>query len=325
MKTIVQFFILFFLSFNLLAQEKNYIIPEGYEEYISQKDYKFLVDKSVKIISKNFKVEKVKEGTIYLEDGQAYSLVNLHNLIMKCHQMDKKEWTPLLKAHFQSMTTSIDEHKNNDFTDFVTAKKYLSIRIYPKEFVQSNGGVETLITREDLEGTYSVIMLDLPSSFSPLMKSDTENWNISKEEIFKYAQENVNKQEILKETHPIEVNNSTINVSFIGNEDYAASIALDLEKNAPEFVGEWGCVLAIPNKGIASLCKISKDNPVDFVLYIQKFNLITDQFYNEHPQPVSKDFYWYYKGKFQKIQLVIEDNTIQVINPLGLTKLMGEM
>ena len=151
-----------------------------------------------------------------------------------------------------------------------------------------------------------------------------ELWDKTVDEVFEIAQKNVNKQPFTKMTESIDVNDKKIEVNFIENEDYGASLALDLKNNTPEFIGEWGSVVAIPNKGIVNICKISKEKPVDFILFIQRFKPVVEQFYNQHPQPISTDFYWYYNGDFTKINVIDNNGEINVISPMGLTELMNE-
>lgn len=309
-------------SFNLSAQKIDYSFPDGYEKEISKKDYKYLVDESVKVISKNYKISSIKEGVIELEEGQDYSILNLHNLILKCAELDKKDWSELITAHFNSMHESMEKQKQLDPNKFETLVDYFSIRIYQESFVNQNGGTENLIAKKHLDGTISLLMLDLPSTFTPIQKDMFDLWDKTVDEVFEIAQSNVNKQEFTKMTESIDVNDQKIEVSFIENEDYGASLALDLKSNTPEFIGEWGSVVAIPNKGIVNICKISKEKPVDFILFIQRFKPVVEQFYNQHPQPISTDFYWYYNGDFTKINVIDNNGEINVISPMGLTELM---
>jgi hypothetical protein len=96
--------------------------------------------------------------------------------------------------------------------------------------------------------------------------------------------------------------------------------------NSPELVGEWGSVVAIPNKGLVNICKVSKDKPVDFVKFIQQTKPIVEKSYNEHPQPISNQYFWYYKGLFTKIKTMTDKNgAINVFSPVGLTELMTKM
>jgi len=317
-------FLIVITSFNLYAQNIDYSFPEGYENEISQKEYKYLVNESVKAITQNYKIASITEGVVTLEEGQDYSVVNLHNLILKCSEIDKEKWSELINYHFDSMYKSIEKQKELDPNKFETLVDYFSIRIYQESFVKQNGGTDNLIVKKHLDGTLSLLMLDLPSTFSPIQKDMFDLWNKTADEVFQIAQKNVNKQEFTKATETIKINGQKIDVSFIENEDYGASIALDLKNNVPEFVGEWGSVIAIPNKGIVDICKVSKEKPLDFVLFIQKFKPIVEQFYNQHPQPISTDFYWYYGGQFTRINVIDNNGEINVISPVELTELMTE-
>ena len=317
-------FLIIITSFNLSAQNIDYSFPEGYEKEISKKEYKYLVNESVKAITRNYKIASITGGVVTLQDGQDYSVVNLHNLILKCSEIDKEKWSELINSHFDSMNESIEKQKELDPNKFETLVDYFSIRIYQESFVNQNGGTENLIAKKDLDGTVSLLMLDLPSTFTPIQKDMFDLWDKTVEEVFEIAQSNVNKQEFTKMTESIDVNDKKIEVNFIENEDYGASLALDLKNNTPEFIGEWGSVIAIPNKGIVNICKVSKEKPVDFILFIQRFKPVVEQFYNQHPQPISTNFYWYYNGDFTKINVIDNNGEINAISPMGLTELMTE-
>jgi hypothetical protein len=325
----MRYFILFFLfvvSLSAAAQQITYNIPEGMESNISKEDYKRLVDLAIPQVSKRYKIDLVKDGTIHLKQDQDMQAFNLDNLILKCVAVKNKgEWKDVIQLHFENMFSAIDEQKKIDPTKFETVKKYLSLRIYPSEMVKQRGGTDNLITRTDLEGTYTVLMLDLPGAFAPVQKAEFELWKATLEAVFQVAQQNTNNQKIEKVTQQFDIDGSKIEISFLGNEDYAASYALDLQNNSPELVGEWGCVLAIPNKGLVDICKVSRDKPVDFVKFIQQTKPVVKKYYEDHPQPISDQYFWYYKGKFTKIAVIEKaDGGINVISPFGLTELMTE-
>jgi hypothetical protein len=166
-------------------------------------------------------------------------------------------------------------------------------------------------------------MLDLPGSFSPVAKINFDKWKKDSADVFKIAQTNVNSHPVQKVSNQFDLDGSIIEISFLGEENYAASYALDLMNNSPEFIGEWGSVLAIPNKGLVDLCKVSKVRPVDFVKFIQQTKALTDKSYHEHEQPVSDQYFWYYKGKFTKINVFVDEKgNVNVVAPPALTTLM---
>lgn len=314
--------LLIITSFNGYTQKIDYSFPEGFEHEISKKEYRYLVDESVKAISQHYDIDSIKKGAIQLKEGQDYSMVNLHNLILQCAELERTKWAELIQSHFKGMHESVAQQKELDFNRFETVVDYLSIRIYEATYLAQYGGIEHLISKKDLDGTVSVLMLDLPSTFTPIQNDQFDLWNKTPEEVFEIAQKNVNRQEFTKATEPIEANGHQIEVHFMENEDYGASLALDLAHTAPEFVGEWGSVVAIPNKGIVNICKVSKENPLDFMLFIQRLKPLVEQFYSQHPQPISTDFFWYYQGTFTKINVIANNGEFNVISPQGLTELM---
>ena len=319
---------LFILGFLLLqqmaiGQKIDYYLPNNLSKIISQADYKKLVDLSVSKVKKKFRISEVKDVSIVLKDGQEMSTFNLDNLIVKCAgEADKTKWAQIIEDHFNSLFATVDAQKQIDPNNFEAVSKYLSLRIYPEATVKQRGGVENYVVKTDLEGTYTMLMLDLPGSFMPVQKPVFELWKKSTDSVFKLAQGNINQQPVQQVTHPLEVEGGNIDMYFLGNEDYAASYALDLQRNAPNLVGEWGAVVVMPNKGLVNICKISKDKPVDFVKFIQRLKPVVLQFYNNHPQPISTQFYWYYKGKFTRINVTEDNGVVNVISPMGLTELM---
>lgn len=324
MRTLNLIVVTLLLHIPVFGQPVSYKIPAAYESEIGSDDYKKLVDISVRIVANRFAIEKVEEGAIHLKAGQEMETLNLHNLIAKCNsEKDESRWEGIIRAHFDNLFSSIDEQKKIDPANFESVKKYLSIRIYPKATVMERGGTENLISKSDLEGTLSLLMLDLHGAFTPVQMPMFAIWKRDTEEVFKLAQENVNKQVISKATQQFEIDGQKLEISFLESDDYAASYVLDMANNSPELVGEFGAVVVVPNKGLAIVCKISKSRPTDFVKVIERIRPLTKASFVEHAQPVSTEYFWYQNGKFTRIPIVEEVNgSINIIAPPGLTELM---
>lgn len=81
----------------------------------------------------------------------------------------------------------------------------------------------------------------------------------------------------------------------------------------------------MPNKGLVDICKISRDKPVDFVKFIQMTKPLIEKSYQDHEQPIADQFFWYYKGKFTKINVLTDANgSVNVTSPPGMAELMTE-
>ena len=326
MRTLIFIFLVTVIQLTASGQNISYNIPSGYEKDISKEDYKTLVDLSVPFVSKRYAIDKVADGTIQLTSGQEMRALNLHNLIVKCAAVkDKSKWIEIVQGHFDNLFSTIDEQKKINPENYETVKKYLSLRIYTSQAVNQRGGVDNLVVHSDLDGTYTLLMLDLPGGFAAVQRPMFALWKKDMAEVFKVAQANINKQTVDKVTQQFEIDGAKIEISFLGDEDYAASYALDLGHNAPELVGEWGSIVAIPNKGLVDICKVSRDKPLDFVKFIQRTKPLIEKSFREHPQPISEEYFWYYKGTFTKVMVLSQPNgNINVISPTGLTELMTE-
>ncbi|MDO7851899.1 hypothetical protein [Hymenobacter convexus] len=323
MKSLFTFLIMLFCLGSARAQTISYTVPKAYKTSISKDDYKQIVDLSVAAIAKEYPVKQVKDGAVELQ-GRSQGTLNLDNLIAKCLAApDKSQWNNVIQDHFTNLFASVHKQAHLNVQNFDTAAKYFSLRIYSQQTVAQRGGIDNFVAKTDLEGTYTMLMLDLPGAFTPISKALFNSWNKSAAEVFQIAQRNVNKQPIQKITKSFDVTGGSIEMSFLGNEDYAGSYALDLANNSPELVGKWGAVVAIPNKGLVNICRISPEKPVDFVQFIQRTKALVEKSYAEHPQPISNRFFWYYQNHFTPITVTTgPKGEAMVVAPLGLSTLL---
>jgi hypothetical protein len=310
---------------SVVAQPVDYSVPSAHRKSIKKNEYRKIVDITLPVVGRRFEIEYLKDGVIYLKASQELQVIDLTEVISKCREAkDPDKWEEVINGYFNGLFSAMDAKKNLDINQFETVKNYLSIRIYPKEMVERRGGTENLVIRTDLEGTYTLLMLDLQSAFTPVQQSVFGSWNKNIDEVFEQAQANVNKKEMIKEVRELNSGKTRVEAIFIENEDYAASYALDLMNNSPDYVGEWGAVVAMPNKGIVNICKVTKEKPLDFVPYIQLFKKPVAEFYSNHLQPVSDQFYWYFKGRFTLITVTEDFNgSINVLPPMALTALIN--
>lgn len=305
-----------------ISQTVSYNMPENLKGAISQQDYEVIAKQSLSVVSARYPIDNLANGAITIKGKQVF---NLDNLLLKCAaEKDHSKWEAIIQDHFNSLFNSLDAQKKLDLTSYDNVKSYLAIRIYPNATIAQRGGTSNFISRTDLEGTTSLLMLDLPQAFTPLLKDDFDKWHKTADAVFNAAIDNTDKQKVDKVSKMFTIDGTQVEFNFIENENYAASYALDLSKNSPELVGDWGSVVVMPNKGLVSICKIGKGNPVDFVKYIQRIMPLIEQSYTQHEGPVSNHFFWYYQGKFTPIPVTVDDKgNVNVIAPLALSSLMA--
>jgi hypothetical protein len=271
------------------AQKITYDQPPNLPQKVSTADYRFIVDSSVAIVKTRYQVAFVKGGTIFVLIGKDTASVNLDNLVLKClAEQDRSVWNTVIRGHFSNLFVSIDAQNQLDPKNYESVKKSLSLRIYPKETVDARGGPEQLVARTDMDGTYTLLMLDLPGAFTPVQKKMFDGWNKDQAEVFRAAQENVDTQKMEKTTQSFDFQGSHVEITIIGNE-------------------------------------ISREKPLDFVKFIQMTLPFNEKAYRDHPQPISDHYFWYYKGTFTLIAVMTDDKGgVQVVAPVALGELMSK-
>ncbi|MEO0895210.1 MAG: hypothetical protein AAFY71_02240 [Bacteroidota bacterium] len=304
-----------------LGQKIDYAIPAIAEGKISLEDYKTILDSSLAIIQTEYDVKKVKEGSISLKKGKELSTINLDNLLLKCTQEDKEDWQAIIRDHFQRPLRSSSERALVNYTYFDEVAPFLSIRVYEEIYFQQFPQKDNIIYRKDLEGTVSMLMLDLPSVFTTVDKSQTENWNKTDAELFARAEENLGKIPVVKTHYKIPFEGDSLSLYAIEEENYASSYALDLKHNSKEFIGEFGSVVAIPTRGTALIFKINRGDMVSYQNFITQYSKLVKDLYYDQPHPVSPYFFWYHEGRFTKIKVDSKDGLITVNPPEDLLDL----
>jgi hypothetical protein len=212
--------------------------------------------------------------------------------------------------------------ENLDPHNYESMKNFLSLRLYPQEMIDAHGGTDSLVTRTDLEHTYTVLMFDFPGGFTPVRRTMFEQWKKNIAEVFAAAQTNVDSLKVARVSKNFTLQDSSVVVNMLVEKDYAASYALDIEHNAPDLVGEWGAVIAIPFKGLVAVSKIDKGDHLDWTRFIRLTQPFIEKSYQEQPQPVSDQYFWYYRGKFTRIGTYVENGTYHVVPPDGLAQLL---
>lgn len=315
-------------SFAVVAQQIDYAVPSDFSDAIPANEYGQLVDESVRLIRQRFTVTSVQGGTVFLKDSAGVGSgmrINLDNVVLKWIALaDQADRLLMVQGHFDNLFSSLTEQAETNADDFASVRDKLALRIYPVGSLPRLGGAGNLVCREDLEGTQTVLVLDLEGAFVPVRREQFRKWKTTEAYAFEAAQQGVNKQDVQVVKADAPTPSGPVALYLLGNEDYAASYVLDLQRNKPELVGEWGSVIAVPNKGIADIHPIRKEKAIDFVLFIQTLLPVVEKFHAEHPQPISMEFFWYYKGRFKKIDVRRDaTGTVIVTTPIGLADLMA--
>lgn len=258
-------------------------------------------------------------GVVIRKDGLRCGLDNLAQMY---HQFSPKEREKLVADHFNTLLKTEQEEKEifQDISNYQTMKKYLAVRLYPLDYLTSTGE-DGLFYKEDLKGILTVLVLDLPSTVLILKPEDAEKWKISKEDLFEVGFRNTftnNKVEITQEKF---VENAVL--WTIGSETnlFASAYIYEISKY-PKMIGKYGSIISIPHRHIVLVHPI---NNMSTVKALNQMMIISDGLFKEGPGSISKNIYWYNKGKFTNLPYILDDDEFKFMPPQSFVEVLNQL
>jgi uncharacterized protein YtpQ (UPF0354 family) len=298
----------------------DYVLPTRFESYLDAEQYELLVDLCLDHLRGRADIHTVDNGLIILGLGDINEMqCALDNLVRQVNQLPEESWREKVIAHFGQLWETLADHDDNmrRLKDFAEVKPLLRLRVYPDSFGHENVQNE-LVSRVDFPGTFTCLVLDFDNRFQLVTKDLTSFWKIPQEELFDFAQHNVNRQKV--DVSSIGVADGPDVFAFFSGE-LAASYLLDFEENAHFAKGRYGSLVAIPSKN-AAFCV-----PIDDKRYAEYMRLLAPlmlQFYEQGPGQINQHFYWYNEGRFERFeQEEAEDGQTEYIAPDNLLKRIG--
>jgi len=239
-------------------------------------------------------------------------MLNLLNYLKK--RFSSKKNVPAEIKELQGYTNEEmfgkDENTKQIPEDFDKASKYLAVRIYQQDFVESFK-LEELIHRKDLEGTVTVLVLDLPDSVESLLKANVEKWNKTPEELFNLAIENL-KEKFKRETEKLDNNV----VKILGDDIFITSEALFFERNKT-CIGKYGSIFCLPNRDTIRAVPINSDLDIEVSLQLM-IPFAEETFDHSEDLGITRHIFWHYQGKNELIYTYYGLNRLKYVLPADL-------
>jgi len=292
-------------------------------EFFSAEEYEEFFNLVTRYFRKSGLAFTVKDGVVQLAAAgdQEECHLGLQNLAQVCHRNQRSAWPAIVSAHFDGMQKLGRENAALDarLADFSRVAELLAIRIWPRSFLDSVSP-EHILYREDLEGTVSVLVYDLPSSLKNVHPRETETWNKSPEELFEIALKNVHEN-CIPNVHVEDLGNN-VHVTLLSDESFlTASHALMLEQH-PSVIGTHGTLVGVPHRH-ALLCFPIEDQRV-----IQAVNMMIPIVYGmerEGPGSISPFLYWYRDGIYTALPYEVIEKELHFYPPDDFMKLLNEL
>ena len=219
-----------------------------------------------------------------------------------------------LKGYTPEEMFGKEEVIHNIIEDFEKASKYLAVRIYQQDFMGSFK-LEELVHRKDLEGTVTVLVLDLPDSVESVLNTNIEKWNKQPEELFILAFDNL-KEKFKREAERME--NNFLKLS--GEDIFVTSEALFFERNK-DSIGKFGSIFCIPNRDTLVAVAIDSDLDVEVGLQLM-IPFAENTFDQSEDMAITRHIFWHYEGKNELIYTYYGLNRLKYVLPADLAEMV---
>lgn len=253
-----------------------------------------------------------EEGFVtFVEEGDGYYM-GLGNLSQICNQAPMDDWSDVVAGHFGGILSAAREQEelNGKLESFDEVRKLLAVRLYDRSFLENINGL--CVYREDLPGTITTLVYDLPSIVRQVTPEEFERWGRSQDEVLKVGIENVLQtygSEWSSERVQLDEDLSVVLVS--GEDFFAPTQCLVLER-LPELVGTHGTLVGLPHRH-ALICYPIED--INVIRAVSGLIPVVIGMHQEGPGSLSPTLYWYHEGAYTALPAELLDDGIVFTPP----------
>lgn len=211
----------------------------------------------------------------------------LQNLAQLCHGQDEAQWAEIIAKHFTGMEESQREMSSIPMDNFDAVRDHLAIRLYPLDFLDPES-FDRLVTREDIPGIRTTLVLDSPHAVSTISRDAATIWNQSDAALFEQALKNLTQQVEVVD-HVEVLGEEGLRLSLLSGSNFlASSHALSLHQR-PNWIGRAGTLVGIPTGSCLIGLPIDKRQALVAIQYL--IPLIAKACM-DGPNSVSHRLYW---------------------------------
>lgn len=277
----------------------------------------------------------IEAGCLHIDVvGPVPNVLGLQNLAQICRARPRDAWASAMRHHFDIALDPNNSKGADDLAkDWSLARDAVKIRLYREDHLPS--GVQ-LVTWHVAEGLVAVLTFDLPDSVISVRKPDRDTWDVSDEEVYETALENVRREGLLVANKIPVGDSASVYVLEGGSTFFAASHALFLEDylmnesmvSPAGFQGEFGAVIAIPQRHVVIY------HPIDdlrVVTAIQSMLVTAANMFADGPGSISADLYWLppddHEGEDLLVRLPCErvDDALRFMPPPEFVALLSSL
>ncbi len=262
---------------------------------------------------------RLEDGYVTVESSEWRGRYGLENLAQLCRQHPRREWPGIVRAHLASLGRAQRAHAAGVARTFDEAAPLLALRLWPAEFLQQVPR-EHVLYREDLPGTVTVLVYDLPETIQQVRPEETTGWGKATDELFALGLDNVRRKP-RPQIRRAELPGGVRLTVFSGNSFFVATEALRLAQ-FPGCTGRHGALVGVPTRHALLAYPIDGAQVVKAMLLLVPVIL---GIYGQGPGAVSPRLYWYHEGRFEDLPYILKDRQPQFAPPAEFIALIRSL
>ncbi len=263
----------------------------------------------------------VHDGTVVIDrDREQLGRLGLMNLAQLCHQLEKKQWKEAVTKYFNTVRREKDGERDlsRKIARYEAISNLLAVRIWPSDYLHALP--KGIVSRQDLEGTISVLVFDLPTTARAVRAEEAAQWGKSEQELFETGLANIQKR-YLPAISQERFGQGIIVTLLEGNDLFVASHALLIE-HYPTCLGGYGTLLAIPHRQ-ALLCY-----PINDLRVISAMHMlapIIQRMQEEGQGSISSSLYWYDQNRFIDLPYTMIGSKLELRPPEPFVTMLNQL
>lgn len=271
--------------------------PPNWADFFTPGQYKIFLDSVERYWRGLGREPSIVDGVLHLpgpeEDEDDVHHLGLQNLSQVCNQCPMDDWPEIVSSHFETLASAQSDQEDlaDKIEEFDAIKHLLAIRLYDASYLESCE--DAWVYREDLQGTISALVFDLPTSIRQVAPSEAKAWDLPQDELFRIALENVHgaysegwDSELIEVVPGLKV------TATMGDDFFAPTKAL-LFPHTPDVVGTHGALVGIPHRHVLLSYPIED---LEVVRAVNALIPVVLGMHQEGPGSLSSMLHWYRPG-----------------------------
>ena len=245
----------------------------------------------------------------------------LENLAQRCRPLPADEWALCIDDYFATIFDRVDEARAWEATssDFAAAAPTLKLRIWPSDMVAVH---EDWLVREELPGTVSAVVADLPTAVTLVPATFLATWSKTADELFALAlAQTLREYPVAWETLPDDAGGHPLHVAS-ADHLFVCSHVFGLDCR-PEVLAPDGCLVAIPDRGTMLVLPLRGSG---LAAAVGRMAGLAHVRHRRGPGSTSPHLYWRRAdGTFELQRCTLVDGALQFMATDGLLAVFDRM